>query len=140
MRKIALFSLLCMALIFTSVGCKKLVQKIQENAITALITENLWVVHSFSEGGTDLTASFTGYEFQFNKDFTLYGLKTGSPTMSGTWSPNVDSLTIATNFPSATGDFKKLNGLFKITNSTTSYVKANRFEGATEFKLWLDKK
>ena len=140
MRKISLFSLLFITLAFTSVGCKKLVEKIQENAITALITENLWLMNSFTEAGTDLTASFSGYEFQFNKDYTLYGLKTGSPTMSGTWSPNIDSLTISTNFPSATGDFKKLNGVFKITNTTTSYVKANRFEGATEYKLWLVKK
>lgn len=138
-KKLAFIILACTIPVLWGCSSKFIEQK-KEDLLINLITSNIWIMNSFYEGTTDLTASFAGYEFKFNNDGTVYGLKTGSPTASGTWAGNVSTMTIQSNFPTETGVFKKLNGTFTITSSTLSEVKANRFEGSTEYKLHLVKK
>jgi len=136
---------LAIALIFFMapmlMGCpKKIIEDIKQNYVMDLITGNIWVVKAFSEGSADLTTDFAPYEFKFNKDLTVFGQKAGTPDAVGTWLGDATTMTIQAAFPNETTILKKLTGTWKITSNTLSEVKANRFEGATEFKLHLQKK
>jgi hypothetical protein len=122
-------------------GCpSKIVEQKKEDFVINLITSNIWIMNSFYEGSTNLTTDFASYEFKFNNDGTVYGIKVGAPNATGTWTADATSMTIQSNFPTETGILKKLNGTFTITSSSLSDVKANRFEGTTELKLHLIKK
>ena len=122
-------------------GCPgKIVEQKKEDLLVNLITSNIWIMNSFYEGTTNLSTDFAPYEFKFNTDRTVYGIKAGSPNAIGTWVGNAAAMTIQSNFPTETGILKKLNGTFTVTSSTLSEVKANRFEGLVEFKLHLVKK
>lgn len=122
-------------------GCPdKIIEQKKEDLLVNLITSNLWVMNSFSEGSVNLTTDFAPYEFKFNNDGTVFGIRGGFPNATGTWVGNATTMTIQSNFPTETSVLRKLNGTFTITSSSLSDVKANRFEGTTELKLHLIKK
>ncbi len=104
-----------------------------------IITNGVWYVQSFTENGTDSTASFTGYVFQFKQDGTVTGTFDTTST-SGTWVPDVNNYTITSNFPSAGDPLMKLNGVWKITNTAINYVVANATINGTLENLKLQKK
>ena len=121
-------------------GCKKTVTKAAEDFMINLITNNIWLVSNFSEAGTNLTADFSVYEYKFNKDGSVWGQKTGVVNEVGTWAGNSDAQTITSFFPNSPHPCNKLNGVWQIQKTTLSSVTANRFEGSTEYKLYLVKK
>jgi hypothetical protein len=127
-------------LIFAASGCKKVVTQAAENFMINLITNNIWLVESFSVAGSDITADFTPFEFKFNKNSTVFGQRPSLPDVEGTWSANPDAQTITSNFPTAPHPCNKLNGIWQIQKTTLSSVQANRFDGSIEYKLFLVKK
>ena len=110
--------------IIISVSCKKLVQQQEENAAINIITNGVWYVKVYTENGTDITSSFSGYVFQFKQDGTVLGIK-DSVSVTGTWAADINNYTITSNFPGATNPLVKLNGVWKITDSSIDYVVAN---------------
>jgi hypothetical protein len=128
--------------LFTAnMGCsEKAIEQKKEDLLVQLITTNIWVMSSFFENTTDLSAQFNGYEFKFNTDGTVFGIKAGQANAVGTWVGSTAAMTIVSNFPNETSVLKKLNGTFNITSTTLSSVKATRTEGSNEFKLYLVKK
>lgn len=122
-------------------GCPaKIIEQKKEDLVIKLITSNIWLMDNFYEGTTNLTTDFAAYEFKFNEDGSVYGMRTGLPNAVGTWTASAATMTIQSNFPTETGILKKLNGTFTITNSSLSDVSAHRFEGTVELKLHLIKK
>ncbi|MBS1975688.1 MAG: hypothetical protein JST13_15175, partial [Bacteroidetes bacterium] len=105
-------------------SCKKLVQQQERNAAMNIITNGVWYVTLYSENGTDITSSFSGYVFQFKQDGTVVGTK-DSVSITGTWAANINDHTITSNFPNASSPLVKLNGVWKITDSSVDYVVAN---------------
>ncbi|TAD81093.1 MAG: hypothetical protein EAY75_18215 [Bacteroidetes bacterium] len=121
-------------------GCKKAVEKVAEDFMVNLITNNLWVVDEFLEGSVNHTNDFKPYEFKFNKDGSVFGQRASMPNEVGTWQANSEAQTITSNFPVAPHPCNKLNGVWQIKKTTLSSVNAVRLEGSTEFKLFLVKK
>jgi hypothetical protein len=119
--KIYIFTLL-LGLSFLS--CKKIVQQQEQNAAINIITNGLWYVQTYTEDSIDITASFSGYVFQFKQDGTVVGTKDSIAT-TGTWTADITTRTITSNFPSPPSPLNKLNSVWKITDSSIDYVVAN---------------
>ncbi|HEX4849557.1 MAG TPA: hypothetical protein VFV08_02070 [Puia sp.] len=121
-RKTYIF--LGLLLIAISTGsCKKYIQQQEQNALIKLITNGSWIVTRYLDNGTDITATFSGYSFKFNSNGTVAGTN-GGTVVDGTWSGDINSKTITSNFPSATDPIAKLNAVWKITDSYTDSVAA----------------
>ncbi len=88
------------------------------------ITSGTWYVEYYRENTTDITASFTAWEFKFQRDGTVQGLRTGMETDNGTWKGDMDNQSISASFPAATDPLKKVNGNWKLTDSYMNYVEA----------------
>lgn len=141
MRPRTCTSLFLILLAFVSLAllpaCKKAVQKAQEDFVVNLIVNNTWVVTNFAEGSNNITASFTPYEFKFNRDETVFGKRTGQPDAVGTWRGDANSMTITAGFPSGPAPLNKLTGVWTITRTTLTTVTATRSEGSVVYNLSL---
>jgi hypothetical protein len=118
------FYILLLISLLSFFSCKKFVQQQEENAAIDIITNGVWYVQKYLNDSVDISASFSGYVFQFKQDGTVVGTK-DSVSISGTWSANINDRTITSNFPSAGAPLNKLNGVWKITDSSVDYVVAN---------------
>ncbi|MFI5154336.1 MAG: hypothetical protein ACHQET_13440 [Chitinophagales bacterium] len=122
MKKTGLILLLLGSVLSNS--CKKYVQQQEQNALVNLITNGTWIVTRYLENGTDITSSFSGYVFQFQGNGIVFGTK-GGTNSQGTWSGDVNTRTITSDFPSSGDPLDKLNAIWKITDSYTDSVAAN---------------
>lgn len=122
MKKI--LPLLLLPLLAANSGCKKLIEKKIENMLMDAITSGSWYVEHYRENATDITASFSDYEFHFQRDGTVQGLRAGLEPDKGTWQGNLENASISALFPSAIDPLKKVNGHWKITDSYMNYVEA----------------
>jgi hypothetical protein len=124
MKPSPLFSAFLLILLTIPFSCKKFIEQQEENAIIDLVTKGTWRVTGYMDHQTvNLTDSFSGYSFQFNKDKTVYGVKYGQQT-NGTWAADVANQSITSNFPSATSPISLLNHTWTITDSYTDSVAA----------------
>jgi hypothetical protein len=122
MKKAALF-ILILGGIWTS-SCKKLVHQEEENVILNIMTNGQWYVTNYTQNDTDITNTFSGYSFQFRTNGTVSGIIGGVST-NGTWSANISSHSITSNFPTAGDPLDKLNAIWTITDSYPDSVSAN---------------
>jgi hypothetical protein len=114
---------LCL-LLWGPVSCKKFIEQQKLNAMEEMITQGTWRVSRYIDHQTDITESFSGYSFQFKTDGTVDGLFGGQKT-AGTWSGDVNTRTIQSQFPAADDPLNKLNHTWKITDSYPDSVSAN---------------
>jgi hypothetical protein len=122
-------------------GCsKEKVQDAKEDFVMNLITSNLWKITLFTSGTEDYTSSFNVYDFKFDKDGTVSAMLGSTSVLAGTWAGSAENMTITSNFPTATSPLNKFNGVWKITKTTLSSVKSERYEGTVLLKCNLDKK
>ncbi|QEC42244.1 hypothetical protein [Pseudobacter ginsenosidimutans] len=122
MKKLLLLILL--PLLAATTGCKKMIEKKIEAELMNAITSGAWYVEHYRENATDITASFNDYEFRFQRDGTVQGLRNGHEPDKGTWQGNLENASISALFPTATDPLKKVNGHWKITDSYMDYVEA----------------
>lgn len=108
-------------LVFAS--CEKLVEDKQRDALEQLITNGQWHVESYLEGTNQVTQEFEGFNFQFTVEGTVYGHKDSS-VVAGSWSGDIENYSITSNFPNAENPLKRLNGTWKIKDSSLDYVAA----------------
>ncbi|HTN07488.1 hypothetical protein [Agriterribacter sp.] len=130
-------------LIFSLSGlhCKKVKEDLGKKFIISAMTNGLWIVQAFTDGNTDITADFSGYEFQFKEDGKVFAIKAATAELVvGAWEGNVNDLTIFSNFPAAGEPLSKLNDTWKITNNTTKLVEAKPFTSSRTAYLKLIKK
>jgi hypothetical protein len=107
----------------TLFSCKKYIQQQEQNEATSFITDGYWYVSGFEQNDSNITASFSGYLFQFNANNTVTGTN-NSLTITGSWSDNIPDRTITANFPGATPPIMYLNETWTITDSYTDSVAA----------------
>lgn len=131
------FALLIISISFAH--CKKIQENLGQKFIIKAMTDGTWIVDTFTDNNEDITAGFTGYEFQFTEEGKVYAKKT-SGDETGTWEGNVNDLTIYSNFPGATEPLIKLNDTWKIINNTTKLVEAKPFNSTRVAYLKLVKK
>jgi hypothetical protein len=121
-------------------SCKKQIEKIQTNLVIEAMTTGQWKMVSFKDGSTDLTQDFSPYTFQFNTNYTVDAIKNSVVESSGTWNADADAKTISSNFnPPATNPLPFLNGTWKITNNSWTFVEANQTVNGTLRTLRLEK-
>ncbi len=121
-------------------SCKKAVEEAKEDFVVNLIVNNLWQVTNFTEGPDNITGQFADYEFKFNRDLTVFGRKPGQPDAAGTWKGDAGAMTITSAFPTGPAPLTKLTGVWNITRTTLSSVRATRTESGTVLNLELQKK
>lgn len=126
--------------VFAFSACKKAVQEAKEDFVVNLIVNNLWTVSNFTEGPATITGQFADYEFKFNRDLSVFGRKAGQPDAVGTWQGDAAAMTITSAFPAGPAPLNKLTGVWNITRTTLSSVRATRTEGGTILNLELQKK
>jgi len=134
-----LMSSLLFALLAGGTGCKKIKEDLARRFILDAMTDGRWLVDKFTEDTEDITASFSGYEFQFEDNGKVYAI-TGTEQQEGTWVGDVNAITIFSNFPGATAPLSSLNDTWKITNNTTKLVEAEPVNPNRKAYLKLVKK
>jgi hypothetical protein len=105
-------------------SCKKYIQKQEEKAALAIITNGVWYVQLYQQNDSDITASFSGYLFKFDANGIVSGIK-DTVSETGAWSVDIASRSVIANFPTAPAPVKYLNEIWKITDSYTDSVVAN---------------
>ncbi len=130
---------LVLTLLIGGTACKKVKEDLARRFILSAMTDGRWLVDKFTEDTADITASFSGYEFQFKEDGKVYAI-TGAGQEEGTWVGDVNALTIFSNFPGATAPLSSLNDTWKITNNTTKLVEAKPVNSTRKAYLKLVKK
>jgi len=129
----AVFSMMTIA------SCKRSVENKQKDLLIQVITNGLWLVDFYSENNSNITADFTGYEFQFLENGTVIGTKNAVNT-TGTWTGDYATQIITSDFPGASDPLLKLNGTWKIIDSSLDYVKSERITSTGKNILYLKKK
>jgi len=119
-KNLLILLLLCTALFYS---CKKYIQQQEQNALVNIITNGNWVITRYLQNGADITASFSGYVFQFQTNGTVTGIN-GTINTNGTWSGDITTKTITSDFPSAGAPLDNLNAVWKITDSYVDSVAA----------------
>jgi len=120
-------------------ACKKVVEDKKKDLILDAMTNGQWYVYSFMDGDADISASFSPYTFQFYRDGKVSGF-TSTTEDKGMWVGDPDALTINSDFPDSGEPVNKLNAVWKLTNYTMDYVKAEATVGGITRKLFLKKK
>jgi hypothetical protein len=124
MKKTTILTASLLILLFIPFSCKKYIQQQEQNYIVDLVTNGKWRITGYLDHQTNnITDSFAGYLFQFNKDNTLYGVRNGQQT-NGTWTVDISKKSITSNFPTASYPITRLNFTWIITDSYTDSVAA----------------
>lgn len=120
-------------------SCKKAVEKIGEDLVVKAMTDGQWKITKFTQNGTDITSSFSGYKFQYYSNRTVDAILNGTKERTGNWDGNASAMTTWADFPGATNPISLINGTWNITNSGWTYVEATQINGAETKTLRLDK-
>ena len=132
--------LVALIFILSLFSCKKTIEEIQTNAVIQAMTSGQWKMVNFKIGTTDHTSEFAPYAFQFHANYTVDAIKNSAVEASGNWNASAENKTITSNFsPSATNPLPYLNGTWKITNNSWTYVEANQEVNGTTRFLRLEK-
>ena len=121
-------------------SCKKAIEQQERNIIIDAMTNGRWYVEQYKQTTTDISTSFSGYEFQFYENGNVEGIK-NTTAKSGTWTTDITNYTITANFPASANDtLKLLNYTWKITDSYLDYVEAKTTTTSGDNILHLRKK
>lgn len=121
-------------------ACKKIIEQQKENAIIDAMTNGQWVITSFVRDGSNITASFGEYSFQYHRDYTVDAIRNNNAELKGTWNGDPATMTITATFTTSTEPLVLLNGPWHIDNNSWTYVVASQTNGAEQKKLRLEKK
>ena len=91
-------------------GCKKAIEKIQEDAIIRAMTDGQWKITSFTVNGTDITSNFSAYKFQYYSNKTVDAINNGTVERTGTWDGDAGTMTTSANFAGAPTPLSLING------------------------------
>lgn len=137
MRKIIFYIPLLFFL--TTVGCKKTVDKIKENAVISAMTDGQWIITNFKKDGVVITSDFTGYKFQYYSNRTVDAIKNGVVEKTGTWDGDATTMTITANFSNSVPPLSLLNGAWHVDNNSWTFVVASQNTSTETKSLRLEK-
>ena len=135
MKKVSVFIFL---LVLCS-GCKKAIENIAQDAVVKAMTDGQWVITSFTQNGTDITSSFSGYKFQYYSNKTVDAIKNGTLDKTGTWDGSASTMSTWANFPNAVNPLLLINGTWHIDNNSWTFVVASQTNGTETKTMRLDK-
>ena len=119
--------MLIAGLVLLLFSCKKYIQKQEQNALEAVVTNGLWYVTGYEQNDSDITSSFSGYLFKFDANNTVTATL-GSASVTGQWSDNINARTVTADFPGAAAPLVYLNETWTITDSYTDSVSARNVD------------
>ena len=129
---------ICLVTINSFWACKPVLTEYIDDAALDIMTSGYWVVSSFSEGGTDITADFAGWEVRFNRDRTMQLSKAGSTSVAGTWSSNNLRVDFSASIPAAaTSPLPKLGGSWLVINNSSAGTSFSKTVAGTSSILVL---
>ncbi len=131
--------LLFITVVFAGAGCKKQIEKAKTDAVIDAMVANKWVVLQYTDGGNDVSAEFSGYDFQFNRDYTVVG-SNGTTSKTGTWNGDATAQIISANFANTPAPLSRLNGTWAIYYYDSNGPKFNQTINGVEMRLVLRKK
>ncbi|MBX9784044.1 MAG: hypothetical protein K2X48_12210 [Chitinophagaceae bacterium] len=119
----------CLLLLGVS-GCKKLIQKTQEqiaeDIIVKAMTDGRWAVTAYSDGA-DYISEFSGYTFQFKSNRTVDAIKNAATESTGTWQGDGYKREITSDYPANSNSaLQRLEGVWKIADNNWNWVKATQ--------------
>jgi hypothetical protein len=128
-------------LLLLFIGCspEKIKEEQQQNLVIQAMTNGQWKVSGFVKGGSDVTADFNPYKFQFKTNLTVDAINNGAVEKTGSWNADADAQTITSNFTNASSPLMLLNGTWNITSTTWTSVNATQTVGTEVRTLRLDK-
>lgn len=125
--------------LFLFFSCKKAAEHILQDAVISAMTNGQWVVTSFTDNGSDITSSFSGYKFQYYSNKTVDAIKNGAVEETGSWDGSATSMTTWANFPGASSPLDLINGTWHIDNNSWTFVVASQNNGSESKTMRLDK-
>jgi len=128
-----------LSLLILASSCKKTIEKIQENIVLKAMTDGQWRLTKFTRNGNDMTADFAPYRFQFYSNNTVDAINNGTTEKTGTWDADTNALTITSTFANAGNPLILLNGTWKITSNSWTFVEATQTVNNEVLTLRLDK-
>ena len=134
--RLQLFALLFLTGIYS---CKKTVENVQEDLVIKAMTDGEWKITSFTQNGTDLTADFSNYRFKYYANKTVDATRFGTVEKTGTWDGDAASMTTWANFNTPPYTLNLINGSWKITRNSWTYVEATQTNGSETKTMRLDK-
>lgn len=114
---------LVVLLALSAASCQKLIDKKKEQIAMEFITTNDWYVEQYLESEIDETSAFAGFVFHFHTDYSVTGVR-DSEVHTGTWQPEITTISIISQFATAPAPISKLNGTWKLKDSSAEFVKA----------------
>src|SRR4051794_22925138 len=95
-----LYLFLFVVLFFACSVKDKVVENQTESLVMQAVTNGQWKVTGYTTGSTDQTSDFSGYSFQFKKNYTVDAINNGSIVKTGTWNAagNAQAQTMTSNF------------------------------------------
>jgi len=122
--------------LFLLAGC---IKKKQEDLVVNAMVDGQWKVTKFIKSGTDITADFANYKFQFKTNFTVDAINNGTVEKTGSWNADATTQTITSDFTNAGTPVSFLNGTWKITNNSWTWVEATQSLNGQLYSLRLEK-
>ena len=132
-----LVAVLMLSTIFSS--CEKAEQFLQKAVLSQIITTDRWVVETFAVAGTDVTAEYAPYEFEFSKNGIVTAFKS-TEAIQGDWKEDLNAMSIETHFTNPTLTLQRFNTVWYIGKSAPTYVEARAVTVNGIFNLKLVKK
>ena len=130
-------AVLSLSFIFSS--CEKAEQFIQKAVLTQIITNDRWIVESFTVTDTDVSSEYLPYEFEFSVNGTVTAIKSAE-SFIGEWEEDLESLSIFTHFNNPTPALERFNHVWYINKTTASSVEARAITPSAVLNLKLVKK
>jgi hypothetical protein len=123
----------------TLLSCNKFKEKLQEDVVIKAMTDGQWRMTKFTRAGTDITADFAPYLFQFRANNTVEAINNGNTEKTGTWSADPTARTISSSFSNAAATLMLLNGTWQMTSNGWTHVEATQTVNSEVLTLRLDK-
>lgn len=120
-------------------GCKKTIEKIQEDLVIKAMVDGQWAVTSFKLNGTDITSDFANYRFKYYSNKTVDAINNGVVEKTGTWDGNASTMTTWANFNAPAYPLSLINGNWHIDNNSWTFVVATQTNGTDAKTMRLDK-
>ena len=135
MKKLFIIALL----ILPFLSCKKTKENIAQDLVIEAMTNGQWVITKFTLNGSNITADFSPYKFQYYRNKTVDAIKNGSTEKTGNWDGNATDMTTWANFLNVSYPLNLINGTWHITNNSWTFVEASQTSGTDVKTLRLDK-
>lgn len=127
------------ALIFLLAGCKKALENKAEDLVIKALTDGQWHITNFVNNGTNITADFANYKFQYYSNKTVDAIKNGTVEKTGTWDGDATAMTTYANFIAPAYPLNLINGTWHIDRNSWTYVEATQTIGTETKMMRLDK-